>query len=510
MNSIFKNSFFNFLSQALIFASSLVLSVLLARYLGTAGLGEYSYLLWLATSIAFISTLGLPNALTRYVSQYIAENKLSEMKVLITFSLAFGLAISIIISTFFIIVLSLLNLENIIFYYLVALTIPVLILNNIMSGFIQGLQKYGLLLRINLFITPLNFVFTVSILFWISGELARRDTLSALLQGSSFFGQYIQALLTLNLLIALTSFFVFIYNIKEYLSFKIRKLPASSYKEIFKYTSSISLIYLIDVVLMERSEIFFLKIFSSIEQVGFYSLAFNFVNKTMVLLPGAVVGVLVPSIATFHGKKDMESIKSLYYSTSRYLVLITFPLIFGGFVTIDLLTKVFLGEQYLPIVPVVKILLISGGLSVIAGVAASVLYGIGKQNFILKIGIVAVTINLALDLYLIPQFGAIGAAFANSIAQIVGVVMGIYYVVVVRKMPFPYSSSVKVFASALFAAIIVLVLKQMIILPVLFALIIFSLVFVVSFVSLLVVIGFFNAKDIEAFKKTYRFLPFLK
>lgn len=70
MNSLFKNSIFNFFSQIVIFLSAAVLSIFLARFLGPENMGQYSYFMWLIGTGSLIFTLGLPRSLVRFVAQF--------------------------------------------------------------------------------------------------------------------------------------------------------------------------------------------------------------------------------------------------------------------------------------------------------------------------------------------------------------------------------------------------------------------------------------------------------
>lgn len=474
MESLIKNYLFNLLFYILNFIFALLLSVILARNLGATKMGQYSYLIWLMSTLALIFTLGLPKALTRFVALFNRKEN-NIIATLISRVLIFELKVSIIIALISLIILAISDLTDKTLYYIVLISFPILVLNNILSAAFQGLQKFKLNTQINLIILFFNLLLSILVLALDGG---------------------VKELLILNLFIAgitlVTSWFFLRKNIK----FNSPKLDSNSYSQIVKYTSSTSLMVFIDLIVLERSEILFLTMFSSLEQVAFYSLAFGLVIRAMALLSGALSGVIMPKIAEYHGDADSRAITSIYYHTTRFLIFITFPLALGGIVVADLLINLLYGNTYLPMIPVLKILLISGGLIAIVAAASSVIYGIGRQNVILKIGIVLMIINLTLDLLLIPKFHAIGAAFATATAQVVGVLLGTFYIVYIKRMRFPWFPSLKVFAAAIFSAGLIFIIKSFLLVSPLIQLLILGLFFILFYLALLMVFKFFDKKDL--------------
>jgi O-antigen/teichoic acid export membrane protein len=230
----------------------------------------------------------------------------------------------------------------------------------------------------------------------------------------------------------------------------------------------------------------------------------------MTLIPGAVSGVIMPKIAWLHGKSESGNIKLTYFSSTRYLILITLPIIFAGIAIIDLPVSILYGSQYLPLIPAIQILLISGGLSAIVASAAAVLYGTGRQKFILKLASTAAIINILLDLLLIPAFGAIGASFANAVSQIFGSIVGTYYLSVILKMPFPYKDSAKIFISALGAGLLIFLIKELLLfLNPVFLLFILSVSFLIFYYFSLLSLNFFTKQDNDILQKVTSRFPFL-
>lgn len=110
------------------------------------------------------------------------------------------------------------------------------------------------------------------------------------------------------------------------------------------------------------------------------------------------------------------------------------------------------GPDFLPMAPVLSILLVGNIVGALASVSATVLHSADKQSFIVRLGFVAVVLNIGLDFVLIPRYGAVGAAVANSASQLVSGVVGISYSVRRLNLTFPLRSVARIALAALSAA----------------------------------------------------------
>jgi O-antigen/teichoic acid export membrane protein len=75
------------------------------------------------------------------------------------------------------------------------------------------------------------------------------------------------------------------------------------------------------------------------------------------------------------------------------------------------------GPQYLPAIPVFIVVALLSIPRAILTPAQTLLYSAEDLGFVLKWGCMAAAINVLLDLALIPGYGALGAAWANGLAQ---------------------------------------------------------------------------------------------
>ena len=98
------------------------------------------------------------------------------------------------------------------------------------------------------------------------------------------------------------------------------------------------------------------------------------------------------------------------------------------------------------------ILLVGNIVGALATVSSTILHSVDEQGFIVRLGLIGVLLNIGLNFLLIPRYGAIGAAFANSGSQLVSGVVGITYSTRRLNLTFPLRSLGRIGMAALSAA----------------------------------------------------------
>jgi O-antigen/teichoic acid export membrane protein len=100
-----------------------------------------------------------------------------------------------------------------------------------------------------------------------------------------------------------------------------------------------------------------------------------------------------------------------------YVLLGALPILIGLACIGDPFVRVMYGPQYLPAIPVFIVVALLSIPRAVLMPAQTLLYSAEDLGFILKWGCIAALINVLLDLALIPNYGALGAAWANGLAQ---------------------------------------------------------------------------------------------
>jgi O-antigen/teichoic acid export membrane protein len=174
-------------------------------------------------------------------------------------------------------------------------------------------------------------------------------------------------------------------------------------------------------VVWDRSEMVFLRYFSSLEQTAFYSVSFSLATNLLTLprVFGAATGITLMTEAV----KSPERVNSLVQNACRYMLLIAVPVCLGAAAITRPAVGVGYGSRYLGAVPV---LIIAAILSIPRAFQAipEILLRTGDlQNRILVWYSITGVINIAADFLLIPRYGAVGAAWGNGLSQCFGVLV---------------------------------------------------------------------------------------
>jgi O-antigen/teichoic acid export membrane protein len=198
-------------------------------------------------------------------------------------------------------------------------------------------------------------------------------------------------------------------------------------RRMLRYTGIASLGVVLTLVVWRRSEFLFLDYYSTNTEIGFYSIAFAAAAAALIV-PLAISGVLLPSIATLHGAAEPARIRSAYGRAGRLLLVIAFPLIAAAMALGPALITLVYGQSYEDAGTLLVILLLPAPVMVLGTVAAMLLAATERLVFPTVVGSIAAVLNLGLSFVLIPRYDSVGAAVANATAQLVSATPGIFYV----------------------------------------------------------------------------------
>lgn len=426
-----KSASYNFTSIIVTFIISALTSIIAARIFGPEKMGIFGFVIWIInTSYVFIG-LGLPQTTQRYVAEFSASEDFRTIRGIFTRTFKIIGVISLFaLAILFILTFSPVVPPDLRIYLAIGfINLPFGALSGIINGTLAGLQRFDLTMKINIFNISFSFLLICLALF----------------SGAGLIGVLIAGVFS-----TITGLIIYLIVIRRVLFFeKTRLLPDEIWKRIFRYALSFAGIALIDAIVWQRSEVFFLKIFRKSAEVAFYSIPFGLTTQMMIQLPAAVFVIVLSAVAFMYAKNDLERTRRIYYFSSKYLAILTIPICGGGIVLANELIGLLYGTAYLPAARVLQILLVSGAVAAIGGAGLQILYGTEKQNFVLKYGLVIATYTIVMDIFLIIRYGAIGAAIGNSSAQIIAVVIILTYVCYFQKFKFPWLSIIKIIISVL-------------------------------------------------------------
>ncbi len=382
------------IAQILTNVRGFILLPILTKTLGAADYGIWAQLSITINFLIPLTSLGLPNALIRFLP---TSKKAQDMQEQIWSSVFFTLGVS---AATGLLLLFLMNpLQHVIqipppFIIFLSSLLVIQSLNNISSGIIQAFQEAKKLSAF-IILSPVADILLVSV---------------AVLADYGLYGAVIALLCAKLFILSLLSFLVVqkvgflipnFSRIKEYLHFSIPAMAGS-----FSYR------------VVQVSDQYIIGAFWGILFVGYYAPAYSLgLMLNMLTLP---VGMILPPLLAklFSQNNSLEIQKYLGY-TMKYMLLLVIPATFGlSLLSKQLLEILSTREISLNAYMVVPLVAISFLFFAAQGVFVQVLYLFKKTSVIGTIWFLGALLNLGSNFIFIPKFGLLGAAFTTLLAYL--------------------------------------------------------------------------------------------
>lgn len=374
-------------SNLAVTAGSLLIGIILSRILGPAGYGLYSSIIVVPLLVIGFTQLGIRRA-TMY---HLAAKKLPENSIV---SAVFILLL--ITSLLSILIIGLVfqfsesKKADPVILTLIMIAVPFVLCNVFAGGIFLGKQE---ILRANILNagpTLLNLIFVI-IFVWVL-RLSVRGAFMALFLGN------------------LCMFFFVFYIIR-----KSYHITWKYHEGIMKSMVRLGIVFALSIFIMQlnyRVDIILLKKYSTLEQVGLYSLAVQ-IAEQLWHIPYAIETIVLTRSAA---AKDEQASNRTVASIMRVSFLIS--ILFGGIVYLvvpNLIPFIF-GSEFAKSVPMIRGILPGVLLMVVFRILNSRLAGMGKPQLAIYSFIPALVINLLLNILWIPRYGGMGAVWATNIS----------------------------------------------------------------------------------------------
>ena len=150
--------------------------------------------------------------------------------------------------------------------------------------------------------------------------------------------------------------------------------------------------------------------------VGIYRIAFK-IAALITFAQFAINSIAAPMFSSFKAKKDMQGLRKMVRNIG-YLNLLISCLHFCSLFYSQTSSLSSLDLNFRKVLPLI-ILAIGTVINALCGPVMYLLNMTGKERSARNIIIIASVINIALNYYLIPQYGLMGAAYATSISTVI-------------------------------------------------------------------------------------------
>lgn len=154
--------------------------------------------------------------------------------------------------------------------------------------------------------------------------------------------------------------------------------------------------------------------------LGFYSMAYRISTLPAMEMYKMVSNIIFPAYSKL--QEDVPKLRTAYFRTLQVIAFISFPIAGMIFVLSYEITKLFLGELWLPMVPLVQILSVYGLLNSMGIVAGAVFQAVGKPEIDTRLLFFRLVIMACLIYPLSFLWGTVGVAFAVLVSRIIDLI----------------------------------------------------------------------------------------
>jgi O-antigen/teichoic acid export membrane protein len=157
-----------------------------------------------------------------------------------------------------------------------------------------------------------------------------------------------------------------------------------------------------------RADTFILSLFRPFEEVGLYTLAYR-VFELLALLPAIVMTSVFPLLSRYlPERRDLAA--RVLDATADLFVALAAPVAAGGLVLAPELVRLVAGDDFAAAATPLRLLLCAAGAAWISGLLGYALIAADHRREVLQLSLAALVVNVALNLALVPRWGADAAA----------------------------------------------------------------------------------------------------
>jgi O-antigen/teichoic acid export membrane protein len=382
-------------SNITVTACNLAIGIILVRMLGAAGFGLYSSIIVIPIMVIGFTQLGIRRSAIYHIgNKMLPEDHIVSALFLL---LLWTSALSILICGFVYFFSESQPFDPLIIV-LVLLTIPLLLTNVFAGGVFLGKEDIRRASIINAGPTILTLLLTI-LFVWV----LRMSVLGAFL-----------AIAVANLVMFFITYRIIIVQFGYNITWKY-------HEGIMKSMIKLGIVNAIAIFIMQlnyRLDILMLKKLSTLEEVGFYALAMQ-IAEQLWHIPYAIESIVLSRSANSNPAED-KNVHRTVASIFRVSILIG---LFSGlliFLVAPYVIPLIFGKAMIPSIAMIQVVL--PGILILIGfrILNSRLTGMGKPQIAIYTFLPALVINFILNLFLIPRFGGIGAAWSTNVSYAVG------------------------------------------------------------------------------------------
>jgi O-antigen/teichoic acid export membrane protein len=399
------NFAWNGIEQLLVIVGAMFITIAMARVIGPTRLGYFNFLYWTTNISGVIGSLGIPRATWKYMAEYRGEGRMDLVRSVYAMSLKMQIAISGLIALAGIALVLVLGDPA---YRTVAILLVVSIVPQMITFIPSKANEAREMFSANVKAG------VISLLVNLLGVLI------SLLLGWDLVGVAATVLLYRVVELGIKA-----GSVQRWIgAYPIVALPPDLFKKLLTFSGLGTGLMVLQFVIWDRSDILLLKMLQpDIKQIAFFSICFSLAERGL-RLPQAFGAALSATQAVQYGR-DKDRLYKMTADAGTYVLILAIPMLLAAAVLREPIITLLYGTKYLPAIPVFAVVALFAIPKAILTPAESLLNSTGDLKFLLYWGGLCGAVNIALDLALIPHYGALGAAYGNGTAQTLGM-LGIW------------------------------------------------------------------------------------
>lgn len=392
-----RNFIFMGLEVVITIVCTLLTTIVIARVIGPTRLGYFNLVLWLTTITCSVGSLGIPLTTFKYMGEFLGGGQKELARAVFFFNLWAQTAIAAALTAISMIaVLTIVDPE-----YRVCSALLVLSMMPNMVTFVPSQANCA----------------AEDAAINTRGTLAAAIVYTIAVAVSLLLGWNLNGIAAGVLIYRTAELIVKIVPVLQSMN-TVRRvpLPMDIRKRMFSFSGLSTGLMILQIVIWDRSDIIFLKLLQpDIRQLAFFSVCFS-VTERLMRVPQTFANALSATQMAEYGR-DKDRLFRMTSEASTYVLMGALPMLVGVACIGGPFVRVMYGSQYLAAIPVFIVVALFSIPKAVLTTAMTLLYSAEDLGYILKWGCVAALINVVIDVVLIPSHGAIGAAWANGIAQ---------------------------------------------------------------------------------------------
>jgi len=205
--------------------------------------------------------------------------------------------------------------------------------------------------------------------------------------------------------------------------------------------------------------------------VAVYEVAWR-VTAVVILLSNAIAATIFPQVSQWHGEEAIERIEELLPKAIAPSLFLVIPAFFGTLLLSGDILGLIFGSEYAAGWLVLITLMGEKLLQAVHVILGRSLQAINQPGLAAKAGVVAMILNLILNLVLVWQYGIVGAAIATAVSFIVNSLLHARYLSRFVSIHIPYRQIAGSIAASIGMVIVILSVQSVVVidtLPRLFA-----------------------------------------